>query len=150
MTSFAAPQSSPADVRRSASMGHLILSSVPAGAEALLGKALIEAGAIDVEGVYGCEIATHDWKDIQVSLLASSVTGTIETTLDRLYCNGQAVRDQDTGTLSSSVLDVLTRVDLLGTQSCRVTFTLGSGDAMTFAPGSDPVNPTALAEFNGQ
>lgn len=144
MPSFLHPQTSPADVRRSASQGYLVIAEAPAAASALVGMSLQEAGVIDAPGTYVCYIDTHDWSTAQVTVKASDVVSTIPVTLDSLYHDRLTVRDSvNTAALTTSAQE-LELTGLLGTQRCRVTFVLGSGDSMTF----DAV--TALAEFNGQ
>lgn len=149
MPELTAPQGSPADTRRSKSMGHLIIHEAPAAAVALIGKALLAAGVIDEVGTYVCYIDTHDWSAVDVQIQASAVTGTVEITLDRMYFSGQAVHSQDTGTLTTSA-QTLSLTSLNGAQQCRVTLTLGAGDDMEFDAGADATAPDALAEYNGQ
>lgn len=144
-------QSSAADSRRSASQGHLVITSAPSAARALIGKSLIGAGLIDDPGVYVCEFATHDWTTVEVVLMASAVTGTIAPQLDRMYFGGKAVRNSDTGVdFVAATPQTLTLADLKGSQVARVVFTVGAGEDVVFDRGADETAPTALAEFNGQ
>lgn len=145
------PQISPADVRRSASEGLLVITAAPAAAQAFIGKALIMAGAINVAGVYDCEIETHDWSLLQAVVKPSAVTGAFAPSLDRMYFGGQAVRSTAAGAnFAAGVAQTLDLTDLKGSQRARLRFTVPGGGSVTFAVGADPTNPGAIAQFNGQ
>jgi len=145
------PQISPADARRSASEGLLVIMAAPATAQALIGKALVSAGAINVAGVYDCEIETHDWSLVQAVMMPSAVTGAFAPSLDRMYFGGRAVRNSAAGAnFAAGVAQTVEITDLKGSQRARIRFTVPGGGSITFAVGADPTTPTAHAQFNGQ
>lgn len=150
MPVYNVPQHSTADVRRSEGQGVLILSAVPAGDEAKLGKSLLDVGALAIEGRYSCDIDTHDWSGFDVVLKPSANTGSITATLRRMYMNRQMIRDDaDTGTLTAGNVSVLSTTTITGTQRFRLDIDVPSSGSVTFTPGSDPTALDALAEFNG-
>lgn len=150
MPELYAPQTDAADVRRSETQGLLILTSTPAGDEGLIGKPLIAVGALAVEGTYSCMIHTHDWSALEVILKPSAVTGSVTPQLRRMYMGGQAVRSSTAGAACvAGTTDVITASAVVGTQRFRVDIPVPAAGSITFAPGSDPTSPAALAEFNG-
>lgn len=144
------PQQSTADVRRSEGQGMLIIASVPAGDEDKIGHALLDVGALAIEGRYSCDIDTHDWSGFDVVLMPSANTGSITATLRRMYANRQMIRDDvDNGTLIATNVSVLSATTITGTQRFRLDIDVPASGSVTFAPGDDPTAWTALAEFNG-
>ena len=130
------------DVRRSQTQFVLVLSAVPATADqSLIGKALLDAGALSVAGEYRCRIETHDWNDIQVHLKPTAVTGTFAPTLDGLYWHegtpGTPVAHPtltDAGVnFVANTYQLLTLASLMGVTKCDVKFTIPGGGAITFA-----------------
>lgn len=145
------PQGSPADVRRSETQGMLVLSSVPAAeSQALIGKSLFDAGELAVEGTYSCEIDTHDWAAFDVILMPSAVTGSITPVVHRMYANKQMIRSTTTGVASvADTAQVISVTTVTGTQRFRVDIAVPNGGSITYAPGDDPTDLAALAEYNG-
>lgn len=150
MPTITIPQSSPADVRRSESQGVLIIHGHPAGAEAVAGKSLLDAGALTIAGDYYCHIDTHDWSALEVHLMASAVTGSITPVLERMYANRQMVRSSTNGVaIVAGTAQTISTSAIVGTQRFRVKITVPGSGSVTFAPGTNPAALTALAEFNG-
>lgn len=130
----------------------LVISVAPVGALAVIGKPLLEAGTLDVAGVYECEIATDAMNTIEVELMPSAVTGTFAPALRAMRANRASYRaaDEDTGgNFAGATTEVLTLTDLHGKQVCKVVFTIPSGGSIAFAAGTNPASPTAIAESNG-
>jgi len=151
MPSIQIPQGSPVDARRSMTQGPLIISGIPAAESSdLLGKSLLEAGALDVEGTYSCLIETHDWSALDVILKPSAVTGSITPVLNRLYLNRHAVRTATNGVAcSAGVVQVISSTTVVGTQRFRLDIAVPASGSITFTPGSSLTAPAALAEYNG-
>lgn len=134
--------------------GFLTISSAPAAAGALLGKRLIDAGAIDIAGDYECRFASDGMNIVEVEIMPSAVSGTVAPTLSALRYAGNfgsaRTTMQDAGAnLGAGIAQVLTVSDLRGKRVCAVSFTVGAGESVTFDPGTDLANPTALAEYCG-
>lgn len=143
-------QESPADARRSASQGMLIIASAPAAAVAKIGLPLLDAGALTDAGVYSCYIDTHGWSALEVVLMPSAVTGTFAPSLQRLYYSREAVRTTVAGSnFSAGAAQTLTTTTIIGTQQFRVDFTVPGGGSITFDAGVTASSPAALAEYNG-
>jgi hypothetical protein len=149
MGSKAYGQPSSADVRRSFTIGPLVIHEAPAGAESVIGKSLLDAGVLDVAGAYVCNIDTYDWSAVEVSLQPSDVTGSFAPALERMWWNKQAVRDTEAGAnFADDTLQTLALSDLNGTNRVRVKFTIPALGSIEFA-NTVPATPTSLAEFNG-
>jgi len=130
------------------SQGYLVISATPVAARNLIGKRLIDVGAIDVEGDYECEFATDGMNTIEAVLRPSAVTGTFAPTLRSMYYNRVVTRDSDAGAnFAAGVAETLTLTNLRGAQVAKVTFSVPASGSVTFAPGT--AFTAALAEYNG-
>jgi hypothetical protein len=144
MPTFGHPQGASADVRRADVQGMLNISKAPAAAAAKVGQALVGAGE------YQCDVRCDDWSVIEVVLMPSAVTGTFAPKIQRMYANGEKVRSETTGSnFAAATAQTLSLSNLNGSRKVRITFTVPGGGSVTFAPGTDPANATALAEWNG-
>lgn len=140
------------DVRKAQTQYILVLSAVPAAAaQSLLGKALLDAGALTVAGEYRCRIMTNDWNDMSVHLKPSAVTGTFAPTLEALMWHENTVGTpvaHPTLTAAGSnfaagTAQALTLTDLRGVTKADLKFTIPGSGAITFASAS------SLAEYHG-
>lgn len=129
--------------------GGLVLSAAPT--PGLVGQLLLEAGALG-PGDYECEIASDGCNVIEVELLASALTGSITMYLRAMrWWRAASIRgaaSEDSDAIDTVTPITLTLADLRGKGICKVMFTVGVGESVTFAPGTDPTTPTAIAEFN--
>lgn len=134
------------------SQGALIISAAPVAGQAYVNKSLLAAGAINVAGDYECEIATDGMNVIQAELMPSAVTGSFAPSLRAMRANRASNRTVaiDTGSnFAAGVAEVLELTDLFGRSVCKVTFTVPGGGSVTFAEGTNPASPAAVAEYNG-
>lgn len=131
-----------------ATQGELIISSAPV--PSVIGKRLTDAGALSTAGTYECEIATDGANVLEVELMCSALTGTVTAYLRAMRWNRASYRAtaEDSGALVAGTPDVLVLTDLRGKTVCKVVFTLDAAESVTFAVGSTPATPTAVAEFN--
>lgn len=149
-------QQSSADIRRAQTQYVLILSAVPATADqSLLGKALLDAGALNVAGEYRCRIQTDDWSAMEVHLKPTAVAGTFAPTLEALLWHegtpGTPVAHPDTANYADAGVNFvantyqgLALATLKGVTKVDLKFTVpGGGGSITFA------SATGIAEFHG-
>jgi hypothetical protein len=134
--------------------GFLVITKAPVAGQAYVGKRLIEAGAINVVGDYECKFAVDGMNVIEAELMPSAVSGTFAPTLRVMRMVGDFGSNRsnqaDVGAnFSAGTTEVLTVTDMRGKRIAKVTFAVPGGGSVTFAPGSDPSTPTAVAEFNG-
>lgn len=132
---------SSSDVRRSPTQGYLKLSSVPAGAEALLGKYLRES-PLSIAGDYICDIPTHDFTVLEGIVKPLTIVGTVTPALERYFNDRVTVRDAAAGAvnLASNTQQVLSFSALNGAQRCRLRITVAGGGS---------VSGWSVAEYNG-
>ena len=122
-----------------------MISSVPALAMSKLGKALTDAGVLNVEGDYECIFATDGMNVIEAVLKPSAVTGAFAPTLRSLYLDRSTTRASDAGAnFAAGVAETLTLSDLHGANTAKVTFSIPAGGSITFDPTAG-----ALAEACG-
>lgn len=136
-----------------ATQGYLVITKAPTLARAVEGLSLIEAGVLNVAGDYECKFPTDGLNVIEVELMCSAVTGTFAPTLRAMryhqFASSRTAMQDAGGNFVAATGEVLTLADLRGKTTAKVTFTLGAGDSIEFAKGTDPASPTALAEYNG-
>lgn len=108
----------------------LVLSSVPAGQEALLGKHLIGAGAINVAGAYECAIDTSGLSDIEVDITTASVSGSFAPSLISTFLDKTADTTAAGANFASGSQN-LALTGLKGVRRCVYKFTVPGGGAVT-------------------
>lgn len=130
--------------------GPLIIHTVPATASAaLVGKTVVEGGALTVAGAYTCLIPIAGCVDtVQVHLNATFASGTVSSASDTLYwvqdpltASSWTTKTSATGdgSLTTTVLQTATITGLKGEQYAQCVITLGSSTSATFT----------VAEWNG-
>lgn len=142
-------QAQAADVRTAQSEGPLILTAVPDGVSlSLLGKALYDAGVLDVAGDYQCDFFTNNWQECEVVLKPSDVTGTFAPTLVALLHTGleHASKTAAGANFADDTEQVLLLQNLRGLTRARVKFTIPSGGDLAFDLAG---SPPGRADFNG-
>lgn len=122
--------------------GLLLVAAAPSGKQNIVGLPLVDAGELDVLGVYRCLIPLAGAvSELEVHLTATFGSGTVTSDLDTLYF----VRDltdpttwskktagASDGALSTTVLQTSTITDLAGEQWAVMDITLGTAAACTF------------------
>lgn len=128
----------------------IVITAVPStAAGGLVGKTLVEAGALTVAGTYECLVPLTGLTSLlEVHLTATITAGTVTSSLNTLYYVSNATSPSTwtnktagtgTGSLSTTVRQTSTLSTLRGEQFARLTLTLASSPNVTFTQG----------EFNG-
>lgn len=130
----------------------IVIRAVPAGASAgLIGKTLVDAGALTVTGAYECLIPLSGFRAaLDVILTATWSGGTVTSALNTLYYVSNAADPSSwtnktagsgAGAMTSTTrqTSTLAAANLKGEQFARVTLTLAGTTSVTFTQ----------AEFNG-
>jgi hypothetical protein len=128
----------------------LLIAKVPATASAsLIGRTLIEAGALTVAGIYRCLIPISGLaSSLEVFLTAAWSGGTVSSDLDTLYFVGDTVDDttwrkktagSGDGSLTTATPQSPTIATLKGEQYAVLDITLTGTSSVTFS----------VAEYNG-
>lgn len=132
--------------------GYLKITAAPDGAIGLIGKTLIEAGALTVAGAYECAIATDGVNVIEVELMPSAVTGSFAPSIKAMryhqFASARTAMVSAGANFTAATTQVLTLTDLRGKKIVKVTFTIAAAGVVTFAVGANPASPAAIAEFN--
>lgn len=132
--------------------GLLIIQFAPTTHQSVVGKWLIEAGALNVAGVYGGYVPTDSFTNIDFLFKCSAVTGTVTLTgVGRCCANGVELMDAITAGVAfvAGTGQTLSLTALHGVSKCKWSLTVGGGGSVTFALGTDPAAQTALGEFHG-
>ncbi len=128
----------------------LVITAVPAGASSgLIGKTLVEAGALTVAGAYECLVPITGLRtELQVHLTATIAAGTASSALNTLFHVTNATTPSTwinktagtgAGSLTTTTRQSSSIATLRGEQLARVTITLASSPNVTFT----------MAEYNG-
>ena len=125
--------------------GLLLIAVAPSGKQNVVGLPLVDAGQLDVLGVYRCLIPLAGAvSKLEVHLTATFGSGTVTSDLDTLYfvrdLNDPTTWSKKTagsgdGALSTTVLQTSTITDLAGEQWAVLDLTLGTAAACTFTRG---------------
>lgn len=125
------------------SQGWLVVTKAPDNARGMLGAALTDIGGtglVDIEGDYECEIITEGWATVAVHVRASAEVGAVIPSLITRWFDG-TTRDSASGiAMVAAAAQTLSLSNLNGQRRALLTFTIASGESLTFD----------RAEFNGQ
>lgn len=129
----------------------IVIAKVPATAEgSLVGKTLLEAGALTVNGIYRCLLPIAGLAAVLEVFLTATITGgTVTSDLDTLYFVGNSVDDSTwvkksagtgDGPLATGIMLTPTISTLRGEEYAVLDLTLAGVTSVAFT----------VAEFNGR
>ena len=116
---------------------------VSSGARGMIGAALTDIGGtglVDIEGDYECEIITEGWATVSAHVRVSAEVGAVVPTLITRWFDATTRDTTGAVALAANTLQTLTLTNLNGQRRALLTFTIASGESLTFD----------RAEFNGQ
>ncbi len=125
------------------SQGWLVVTKAPDNARGMIGAALTDIGGtglVDIEGDYECEIITEGWATVAVHVRVSAEVGSVVPTLITRWFDATTRDTTGAVALAANTLQTLTLTNLNGQRRALLTFTIASGESLTFD----------RAEFNGQ
>lgn len=134
---------------------HLIIDSAPgiyANNKNIVGQRLIDAGALDVAGVYRCIILTDALTNIDILLKPSAVTGVATLTgAARLMANGVELMEAVTAGVAfvAGTAQTISLTNIRGVCKVAVDITVSGGGSVTFAAGTTPSAQTGWGEYHG-
>lgn len=125
------------------SQGWLVVTKAPDNARGMIGAALTDIGGtglVDIEGDYECEIITEGWATVAVHVRVSAEVGAVIPKLITRWVDGTTRDTTGAAAFAANALQSLALTNLNGQRKAYLTFTIGSGEQLTFD----------RAEFNGQ
>ena len=114
---------------------YLRITAIPATAAGdLIGKRLIDAGALTVAGDYYCDFSLSGLSEAYVHLTATFATSTTTSDVYSTYKDGTTSYQGFTGdgALTTATLQTSSLTGLRGEQKGRVKITLGATPSCTF------------------